>query len=356
MQSQASEQQSTRPTQLNFSRNNGEVDRIIEHLMDLVGGIHHPDFVREMILVALKAGRENEEKADLKLMNSTLKELRFTSRVFGRYKDARKVTIFGSARVAPENPIYRLASEFGRKLAQAGYMVITGGGGGIMQAGNEGAGPENSFGVNIRLPFENQPNHVLEGSPRSINYKYFFNRKVAFLKEADAVALFPGGFGTLDEAMEVLTLLQTGKRYPIPLILVDEPGGRYWSNWKRYVEQELLTRGYIGPDDLSLFDMVQSADEVVQFIDRFYRRYHSVRFVGNRLVIRMSSPLDPRYVADLKSRFADIVHSHGEFFLSDALPEEADEPLITHLPRLVLDFNRRGYSRLRQLIDSINDA
>lgn len=168
MQIQASEHQSTRPTQLVFTGNNGEVDRIIEHLMDIVGGIHHPDYVREMILVALKAGRESQEKAELKLMNSTLKELRHTSRVFGPYKDARKVTIFGSARVGPETPAYRLALEFGRKLAQAGYMVITGGGGGIMQAGNEGAGPENSFGVNIRLPFENQPNSFLEGSPRSI--------------------------------------------------------------------------------------------------------------------------------------------------------------------------------------------
>lgn len=170
------------------------------------------------------------------------------------------------------------------------------------------------------------------------------------------MALFPGGFGTLDEAMEVLTLVQTGKRYPIPLILVDEPDGTYWSHWRRYVEQELLARGYIGPDDLSLFDTVQSADGAIGIIDRFYRRYHSVRFVGNRLVIRMSSPLDPRHVANLKTGFADIVNSQGEFFLSDALPEEADEPRIADLPRLVLDFNRRGYSRLRRLIDSINEA
>ena len=356
MQIQATEAQSAGPAELHFSGDNGEVDRIIERLMEIVGGIHHPDFVREMILAALKAGQENQEKADLKLMNSTLKELRFTSRVFGRYRDARKVTIFGSARVDPEAPTYGLASQLGRKLAEAGYMVITGGGGGIMQAGNEGAGPEKSFGVSIRLPFENQPNYVVDGTPRSITYKYFFNRKVAFIKEADAVALFPGGFGTLDEAMEVLTLVQTGKRYPIPLVLVDEPGGTYWSHWKVYLERELVARGYISPDDLSLFSMVQSAEEAVRIIDRFYRRYHSLRFVGERLVIRMNSPLDPRDVSAMRARFADMLNSRGEFFLSDALPEEADEPRIAHLPRLVLDFNRRGYSRLRQLIDSINDA
>ena len=206
-----------------------------------------------MILAALKAGQENSDKADLKLMTSTLKELRYTAKVFAPYRDVRKVTLFGSARVKPDAATYRLAKSLGRKLSQAGYMVITGGGLGIMQAGNEGAGSEQSFGVSIRLPFESEPNYILQGSPRSISFKYFFNRKVAFIKEADAVALFPGGFGTLDEAMEVLTLVQTGKTYPIPLVLVDEPGGTYWSHWKQYLENELAARGYIGPEDFSLF-------------------------------------------------------------------------------------------------------
>jgi uncharacterized protein (TIGR00730 family) len=310
--------------------------------------------VREMILAALKAGQENSQKADLKLMNSTLKEMRFTSKVFAPYRGMRKVTIFGSARVKPDATIYQLARALGEKLSRAGYMVITGGGQGIMQAANEGAGAEHSFGVNIRLPFENQPNYILEGSPRSITYKYFFNRKVAFIKETDAVALFPGGFGTQDEAMEVLTLVQTGKSYPIPLVLVDEPGGTYWSHWKRYVERELAARGYISKDDFSLFDTVQSADDAVAIIDRFYKRYHSLRFVGERLVLRLSASIDQTMVVKLKKQYSDILVNGGELFISEALPEEADEPNLDHLPRLVLDFNRKQYGRLRQFIDSIN--
>jgi hypothetical protein len=184
--------------ELHFTRTNGPADQRIEDLMELVGGIHRPAIVRELILAALKAGQEDDERVDLKLMNSTLKEMRFTSKVFGPYRQVMKVTVFGSARTKPEEAIYGMARLFGQKLVEAGYMVITGGGPGIMQAVNEGAGPEHSFGVNIRLPFEQKPNPVLKGNPRHIMYKYFFNRKVAFLKEANAVALFPGGFGTLD--------------------------------------------------------------------------------------------------------------------------------------------------------------
>ncbi len=196
---------------LSFTRNNGPIDAIIEKLMETAEGIRRPALVREMIITALKAGQEADERADLKLMNTTLKEMRFTSKVFGPYRNVRKVTVFGSARTLPGDPVYEMAKSFGKKLAEAGFMIITGGGGGIMQAAHEGAGTEHSFGVNIRLPFEEKPNTVIEGNPRLIMYKYFFNRKVAFLKEADAVALFPGGFGTLDEAMETLTLVQTGK-------------------------------------------------------------------------------------------------------------------------------------------------
>jgi uncharacterized protein (TIGR00730 family) len=196
---------------LHFTRTNGPVDQRIDELMALVGDIEHPEIVREMILAALKAGEEKAYVADLKLMNSSLKEMRFTAKVFGPYRGIKKVTVFGSARTPPHERTYQMARQLGEQLAEAGYMVITGGGPGIMQAVNEGAGPEHSFGVNIRLPFEQKSNPILKESPRSITYKYFFNRKVAFLKEADAVALFPGGFGTLDEAMEALTLVQTGK-------------------------------------------------------------------------------------------------------------------------------------------------
>ncbi len=340
--------------ELHFTRTNGPADEAIDRLIELVGDIRHPEIVREMILASLKAGQEGDETADLKLMNSTLKEMRFTAKVFGPYRKVRKVTVFGSARTQPDESIYKIACLLGRKLSEAGYMIITGGGPGIMQAANEGAGAKHSFGVNIRLPFEQESNHILKGHPRNIMYKYFFNRKVAFLRQADAVALFPGGFGTLDEGMETLTLVQTGKRNPLPLILVDEPGGTYWSRWLKFFEKELLAQGYISPTDFSLFEQVESVDDAVTRIDRFYHRYHSLRYVGEQLVIRLTSSIDPPKVNELKSRFSDILTPSGGLSLSDPLPIEADEPEIAHLPRLILDFNRKNFGRLRDLIDAIN--
>ena len=342
--------------ELHFTRTNGPADDAIDALISMVGDVQHAEMVREIILTGLKAGQEIRNRADMKLMNSTLKEMRFTTRIFAPYEEIKKVTVFGSARTEPDEPIYAKARRFGRKLAEAGYMVITGGGPGIMQAVNEGAGNEHSFGVNIRLPFEQKPNPVLEDSPRIINYKYFFNRKVAFLKESDAIALFPGGFGTLDEAMETLTLMQTGKHNPMPLVLLDEAGGTYWERWLGFLKKELLGRGYISPEDLQLFDMTDSVEEAVQKIDRFYRRYHSIRYVGNRVAIRMNSPISQQRVEGLKEAFSDILRSPGELFLSSSLSAEQDETGIEHLPRLVLDFNLKDFSRLRRLIDSLNDA
>jgi len=339
---------------LHFTRSNGAVDVAIDRLMADAGGIRRPEYVREMILAALKAGQEDDESADLKLMNTTLKEMRFTSKVFGPYRSVRKVTVFGSARTSPDEPVYDMAREFGRKLAESGYMVITGGGNGIMEATNEGAGPEHSFGVNIRLPFEQHPNPVLVGNPRLITYKYFFNRKVAFLKEADAVALFPGGFGTLDEAMETLTLVQTGKRNPLPLVLVDEPGGTYWKQWTRFFENELLARGYISGSDFSLFERFDSVDAAIRHINRFYSRYHSLRYAEEKLVIRLTSALTTAQAQDLQARFADMLTPGGSIRPSAALEVESDEPEIARLPRLLMDFNRRDFGRLRTLIDAVN--
>lgn len=340
--------------ELHFTRTNGPVDEAIDQLMELAGDIHYPELVREMILAALKADQEETEKADLKFMNVTLKEMRFSSKVFSPYRHVRKVSVFGSARTQPDEPVYEMARLFGKKLAEAGYMVITGGGYGIMQAIHEGAGPEYSFGVNIRLPFEQKPNPVIEGNPRLIVYKYFFNRKVAFLKEASAIALFPGGFGTLDEAMETLTLLQTGKRDPIPLVLVDEPGGTYWSQWLQFFEEELLAQDYITASDFYLFERVDSVDAAVERIDRFYRRYHSLRYIGNQLVMRLTSDIDQQSVNELKNRFSDILIPQGNIYLSRPLPAEADEPEIANLQRLIVDFNRRDFGKLRKLIDAIN--
>jgi uncharacterized protein (TIGR00730 family) len=341
--------------QLHFTRTNGPVDDAIDRLIQEAGDVSRPEIVREMVLAALKAGQEDDERADLKLMNSTLKEMRFTAKVFGPYRSVHKVTVFGSARTRPDTAIYAMAREFGRKLSEAGYMVITGGGAGIMQAVNEGAGPEHSFGVNIRLPFEQKPNPVLEGNPRLITYKYFFNRKVAFLKEAHAVALFPGGFGTLDEAMETLTLVQTGKRDPLPLVLVDEPGGTYWNGLVKFFTEELSSHGYIDAEDFSLFERAASADEAVDKIARFYRRYHSMRYVDGQLVLRLTSALAPQMVAQLAEQFSDILAPGGGMAITGPLPAEADDPEVAHLPRLVVDFNRRDFGRMRGLIDRIND-
>jgi uncharacterized protein (TIGR00730 family) len=339
-----------------FTKNNGPIDEIIEKLMETAEGIGRPEYVREMILASLKAGQEADESADLKLMNSTLKEMRFTSKVFGPYRNVRKVTVFGSARTLPGDPVYEMAKLFGKRLAETGYMVITGGGGGIMQAVNEGAGPEHSFGVNIRLPFEEKPNPVSEGNPRFITYKYFFNRKVAFLKEADAVALFPGGFGTLDEAMETLTLVQTGKRNPMPLVLVDDPDRPYWPHLIKFLEEELLARKYLCPSDFALFERVCSVDAAVDKIHHFYRRYHSLRYVRGQLVIRLTSPLSPDDIRKLTDQFHDIILPGGRIEAAEALEAEMDDTDVIHLPRLVIDFNRRDFGRLRGLIDSINDC
>jgi hypothetical protein len=340
---------------IHFTKNNGPIDEIIEKLMETAEGIGRPKYVREMILASLKAGQEADESADLKLMNSTLKEMRFTSKVFGPYRNIRKVTVFGSARTLPGDPVYEMAKLFGKRLAETGYMVITGGGGGIMQAVNEGAGHEHSFGVNIRLPFEEKPNPVSEGNPRFITYKYFFNRKVAFPKEADAVALFPGGFGTLDEAMETLTLVQTGKRNPMPLVLVDDPDRPYWPHLIRFLEEDLLARDYICPADFSLFERVCSVDAAVEKIRHFYRRYHSLRYVHGQLVIRLTSALGPDEIRKLTDQFHDIIPPGGRIAASGALEAEREDADVIHLPRLVIDFNRKNFGRLRSLIDSIND-
>jgi uncharacterized protein (TIGR00730 family) len=344
----------TEKKELHFTRTNGLVDDAIDQLIALAGPVCCSDLVREMVLTALKAGLEEANEADLKLMNSTLKEMRFTSKIFGPYRGIRKVTVFGSARTHPDEQVYQMAQLLGRKLAEAGYMVITGGGPGIMQAINEGAGPEKSFAVNIRLPFEQKLNPVVAGNPRSIMYKYFFNRKVAFLKEASAIALFPGGFGTLDEAMETLTLIQTGKQNPMPLILVDEPGGTYWTNMIHFFEEELMKTGYIAASDFHLFERVDSLGAVVRSIDRFYHRYHSLRYVETRLVLRLTSRFDQQTADDLQERFQDILLPGGRIFLSGPLPEEADEPDIADLQRLVVDFSRKDFGRLRQLIDAVN--
>ena len=338
---------------IHFSRSNEILDDLIDQILDL-SEVHHPDIIREMVISALKTGQENDYLADLKMMRSTMKEMRYTSKLFGPYRDRKKVTIFGSARTDSSDPVYQKCVTFARQLVRLGYMVITGGGPGIMQAGNEGAGAENSFAVNIRLPFEQETNPVMQNSPNVITYKYFFNRKVAFLKEADAVALFPGGFGTLDEAMETLTLMQTGKNPPMPLVLIDDDDGSYWGPWLEFVKMTMLKRGLISGLDMSLFTITSDPLEAAQVINDFYRNYHSSRWVDSTLVIRLHNALDPEQIATLEEEFSEIIESGSHLQIAQALPEEDDQPDLKELPRLVFKFNRSNYGLLKAFIRRLN--
>jgi hypothetical protein len=338
---------------IHFKQPNGRLDELVQELVDLAD-VHHPGIVREMLLATLSAGQEIDYLADLKLMRTTLKEMSFTNRLFGAHRERKKVTIFGSARTGREAPIYQKCVRFARLLADKGYMVITGGGGGIMQAGNEGAVAENSFAVNIRLPHEQETNPVMSQSPNVITYKYFFNRKVAFLKEAAAVALFPGGFGTLDEAMETLTLMQTGKNPPIPLVLIDCDEGDYWERVLSFMKDPLLKAGLISGEDFSLFSITRDPVEAVAIIDAFYRVYHSMRFVGKTLVIRLNKPLSREQIETLEEEFPEIKEPGCHLQQTGPLPVEKDQPDLLPLPRLTFEFNRRSYGLLLAFIRRLN--
>lgn len=308
---------------------------------------------REMVASALKLLRDDANVGDMKLLNAALRELRYAMRVFQGYRHARKISIFGSARTPPDDSTYRTAHEFAHGIAERGFMVITGAGGGIMQAAQEGAGRERSFGVNIRLPFEQAANEFIAGDPKLITFRYFFSRKVMFVKEADAVALFPGGFGTMDEAFESLTLVQTGKSKPMPIVCLDAPRGTYWKTFLRYVEDHLLRRGLVSPIDLSLFKVTTNVAEALEEVSGFYRLYHSSRYVDDEFVIRLQRPVEPALVARWSHDFADLV-GKGGIRQSQALDPEHTEPELSDLPRLVFRFDAGQAGRLRQLIDRIN--
>jgi hypothetical protein len=338
---------------LSFSRSNGPIDEIINRLVEESGGIHHPAIIKEMIVATLKIGQDIDYLADLKLINRTLREMRYTAKVFAPYRQRKKVTIFGSARTEESDEMYKKCVRFSRSLADNNYMVITGGGPGIMQAGNEGAGSENSFAVNIRLPFEQKPNPVMYRNPRLITYKYFFNRKVAFVKEADAIVVFPGGFGTLDEAMEVFTLIQTGKTSPKPLILMDDQDG-YWERFFEFIKESLLVKGFISGEDFSLFFITRDEDEALQVINTFYSTYHSLRFIENRLVIRLRKMLSGDQIVTLTEEFPGLIKDGDLIRACEAFPEEIDEPDLAHLPRITLLFDHHHYGLLVAFINRIN--
>ena len=311
------------------------------------------EFVRQIKETADKLAKDGAGRGDMKLLASALKELRYCFKVFAQYRGRRKVTIFGSARTRPDHPAYQTAVAFAERIAAAGYMVITGAASGIMEAGHVGAGAADSFGLNILLPFEQQANPVILADPKLMNLRYFFTRKLVFIKESDAVVLFPGGFGTHDEAFETLTLMQTGKSHIFPIVLVDEPGGDYWRHWQRFVETELLDRGYISPADRAFYKVTDSVEEAVEEVTNFYCVYHSMRYVRGDLVLRLQRPITEGTLVQLRTDFADIL-TGGSIEQTSALPQEANEPELRDLPRLRFRFDRVNTGRLRQLIDAVN--
>ena len=300
-----------------------------------------------------KLASDRTSRGDLKILSRTLKELRYAFKVFTPYRNSRKVTVFGSARTAADHPAYTQAVDFGRAMAERGWLVITGAAQGIMEAGHVGAGRENAMGLNILLPFEQEANPIIAGDHKLVHMKYFFTRKLMFVKESHAICLLPGGFGTLDEGLEVLTLLQTGKRDAVPVVFLDEPGGNYWAAFQEFVEGHLLANRCIDQDDLSLYKMTDSVDEAVDEIIRFFRIYHSMRYAHGKLVLRLSERPNEALLRRINAEFGDML-SEGRFTVSDALPEEKDEPELAEMPRLVFHFNRRNSGRLRQLIDYLN--
>jgi uncharacterized protein (TIGR00730 family) len=336
-----------------YSLEQGVLDDHIMNLLQMCGGSPNADLIKEIIITALKLVEEPVDRGDIKILNAALREFRYAFKLFGAYRHVRKVTVFGSARTHEDDPAYHQAVAFARKISQHGYMVITGAGDGIMKGAQEGAGRKMSFGVNIQLPFEQVPNLYIENDPKLITFKYFFTRKLVFVKETDAIALFEGGFGTLDEGFETLTLMQTGKSDIMPVVLIDAPGRTYWVEWRRHLDRHLLKRGLISPEDASFVLVTDNVEEAVREIVTFYSNYHSSRYVGERLVIRLQQPVNDEALSKLNADFKDILVK-GAIERTPALPEESNEPEIAALPRLFLYFNRKNFGRLRQLINALN--
>ncbi len=312
-------------------------------------------YIEEIKETADKFARDNATRGDLKIVSRALKELRYAFKVFTPYRRMRKVTVFGSARTSPDHPAYQSSLRFGQKFADVGWFVVTGAGGGIMEGAHVGAGRKMSMGLNIMLPFEQNSNYVISNDEKLVNLKYFFTRKLMFVKEVHAVALFPGGFGTQDECFETLTLVQTGKRDLMPIVLVDEPGGTYWSDWKAFIVNQIEKNGLISANDHSLYKITDNVQDAFDEIMNFYSVYNSMRYVKDKLYIRMHFEPTAELLEELNANFADIIES-GKIERVDAHQMEADEEHLIHLPRLAFHFNRRDMGRLRQMVDCINDS
>ncbi len=332
-----------------------ELEVMLAELPLLAQASEDTDLLHDLITTVHRMVGEKADRGDIKIISRAFRELRYAFKTFAPYREVRKVTVFGSARTRESDPAYAQAVAFARAMVEQGYMVITGAGEGIMRAAQGGAGRERSFGVNIELPFEQVPNAFIYEDPKLIACKYFFTRKLIFVKESHALALFPGGWGTMDEGFEVLTLQQTGKSAPMPIVFIDAPGGTYWAEWREYNVRHLLERGLISPEDMDLFLITDRPEVAVQEIVSFYKNYHSSRYVHGRLVCRLNHPVPDWLLKDINRDFADLL-SEGAFEQGGALPEERNESDLIHLPRLLFWFNRKNLGRLRQLINTLNQA
>lgn len=334
-----------------------QVEKLLAEIEDILNE-HEDDLsdilIKELLENVVKLRSYNLDTLDLKVLNRALRELRYAFKVFKPYRHIRKVSIFGSARTPKEHPHYQMAVSFARQLADAGFMVITGAAAGIMKAGNEGAGADKSFGVNIHLPSEQEPNEYIVDDPKLVTFKYFFTRKLLFVMESSAIALFPGGFGTHDEGFETLTLIQTGKASPRPLILLDLPGEGYWEGWDRFIREQILARGLISPEDTSLYSIAYTPEDAVREIEFFYSTYHSTRQVKNKLVVRLERELSDESVAVLNGSFGDLI-TEGSIVKSGPLKDESNEPELAHKPRLVFSYNHKSAGRLTQFIKRLNE-
>lgn len=336
-----------------YQLQNEAANRLIAELVEVAGvPAERRGYVQHLLTTVLKLHEDGAQPGDLKVTNAALKELRYAYKVFAPYRAVRKVTVFGSARTAMSEAAAITARDFGERMVQEGWMVVTGAGAGIMGAAQEGAGGEQSFGLNIRLPFEQEANPWIAADPKLITFKYFFTRKLFLVKEASAVVLFPGGFGTMDECFELLTLMQTGKSAIVPVVLVETGPKPYWRIWDRFVQGVLVDRRLIDAGDTAFYRIVDGVEEAVRQITGFYRIFHSSRIVGDDLVLRLVRTLTDDEMRQTQRQFEDILK--GPLDQSPGpVPQELNE--CPELPRLIIPFNRSSYSRLRRLIDHVND-
>lgn len=344
----------TTPTRQRMRRRTGSGDRALDdQIQALVTSVApaDADLVEDILQTSFRMAH-TANRGEMKLVSRSLRELGRAFRIFAPYRGVRKVSIFGSARTTEDHPEYAAARDFSRGIAERGWMVITGAGPGIMAAGHEGAGADQSFGVGIKLPIEQSANAFIAGDPKLIDFKYFFTRKITFMKESDAFVLLPGGFGTLDEAFELLTLMQTGKTALRPVVLFQPPGSHYWSEWMTFVREHLVDKGFASPEDLSLFEVAASSHEAIRTIERFYANYHSARYVGERLVLRLQRAPSPERLARINDEFRDVV-TQGRIEHISVTAEEARDNDCVDLARIAMHAGH-NFGRIRQLIDELN--